>query len=806
MKKIILSLVAFMISAAAHSETIYQKPDANIDRFIKGPDSSSPVFNRQRTALIKVYGEDYPSIKYVSRERQKLAGLQFNPKNYSIIANAYDNRLVYMDLKTKKEKPIKLPQDAIVRETLWSPDGKNLAVTIETDQCHEVWIVKIPSLQKSKVPNICLNAVFGASLTWINAEQLHMRVRTPQQAKALVTEKEAPTGPIVLESGGRVSQNRTFPNLLKTQQDAVTFEKAVLSQNIIYHVKTSRVQKIGPIGIYTSFSYSPDRQFILVRTIEKPFSYTVPVSLFAGKTQVWTASGQYVTTIAEGGPYENIPIEGEREGPRNITWVNSEPSTLFYVVALDKGDWEVKADFRDELFIQHFKGRAASQPESIYKMKFRFDGFDAMDGPQSFWIEEYERDRKWKTTYLLHKVGAEWKTKTLFSLSEDDDYGSPGSPVYKRNSDDRFVIAVDRSKKEPSIYMNGKGSTPQGDFPFLRRMSLETLKTEELYRSKPGSYEAFNLFFGQDEYHKFLISYQSPTEPRRFEIVDISSGSPQKELLYADEDPFQKAVQIRKELVTYKRRDGVQLSATLYYPTDFVEGQKYPAIIQAYPLEYADVSTAGQVRGSEYYYSRPQGSSILFNLMRGYVVLTEAQMPIIGPPETKNDTFIPQLVSGAEAAVDFLKQKGIVDEKRIGVIGHSYGAFMVAHLLTHSNLFATGVARSGAYNRTLTPNGFQGERRPFWKAKETYIRLSPFIDADKMKKPLLLVHGMADTNPGTFTLQSERYFEALKAQGAVARLVLLPDEGHGYEAFESNRHVLYETFKWFDQYLKTEKK
>lgn len=785
------------------AETLYQKPDAPIDQLVRGPDRSSPTLNRQKTALVKGYGVYYPSIQYIARPQIKLGGVRFNPKNYTSVANAYVKRLVYRDIKTKAEKEISFPEGSIIRERAWSPDGKHLAVSVELEKCHEVWIVQIPGLQKTKVPGVCLNAVLGRYVDWVDNDRLLLRVRTPDQAQEVAIEKEIPVGPVVQETKGKVSNNRTYPNLVKTPQDEKAFARAIKSQHVIYHVGAKSISKLGPAGLYTTFDFSPDRKYILVKTLQTPFSYNVPVGLYGYKLDVWTADGKPFHHLVEDEAQENLPIEGVTDKPRSFAWVMSEPSTLFNLKALDKGDWNVKADYRDELYFTKMKTASDTKAEFIQKFKFRIVGFDAFDLKDNYMVTEYERDRKWVTDYQMSKTTDGWKLKTMFSLSEDDDYNAPGSPYSKRNKYDEFVIAVDQTGDDASIYLSGKGSTPKGDFPFLKKMSLETQKTSEIFRSAEGRYESFQGFMDTEHYTSFLISSESQTEMQKYELVTVKDGKLSREVfLDSEPDIFQKIAQFKKEIVTYKRNDGVLLSGTLYYPTDYKEGQKYPAIIQAYPLEYTDASTAGQVRGSQNYYSRPSGSSILFNLMRGYVVLDEAQMPIIGPPETKNDTFREQLVAGAQAAVDFLKQKGLVDEKRIGVIGHSYGAFMVSNLLTYSDLFATGIARSGAYNRTLTPNGFQGERRSLWQAKETYAKMSPFIDADKMKKPLLLIHGMADNNPGTFTLQSERYFDALKAQGVTARLVLLPEESHGYESLESNEHVLYETFRWFDQYLK----
>jgi dipeptidyl aminopeptidase/acylaminoacyl peptidase len=408
-------------------------------------------------------------------------------------------------------------------------------------------------------------------------------------------------------------------------------------------------------------------------------------------------------------------------------------------------------------------------------------------------VSEYERDREWSTTAWLNlKTGEQ---KTVFSLSLDDDYNNPGEWIVKRNRFGEFVVA----QEGRHAYLAGAGASPQGDRPFLRKISLDTLQTSEIHRSGTEAHERFASFL-DGAFSRFLTVYETPSTSPRVRLRSVGPSTAPREL-YADPNPFQIFQGLRKEVLTYARKDGVKLSATLYYPLGFQEGRQYPAVIQAYPMEYTDAQTAGQVRAAPTRFSRPFRDSILYLLMRGYFVLDDAQMPVVGHPETKNDTFVKQLTLGAEAAVEVLRKTGHVDIQRLGVMGHSYGAFMVSHLLTHTSLFRAGVAMSGAYNRTLTPFGFQGERRPLWKAKSTYLNMSSFLDADKVKTPLLLIHGAADNNPGTFTLQSERYYEALKGQGATVRLVLLPEESHGYSARESVGHVLVERERWFDEFL-----
>jgi dipeptidyl aminopeptidase/acylaminoacyl peptidase len=778
----------------------YLRPEKKIDSILRADSFSIPLFNYAKTALIKRYGEDLPPISYVARPQLKLGGARFNPANYTFISNFYFKRLVYSDLANKKNREIEFPKNSILREVLWAPDGKHLAVSLERALTQEVWIVQIPSLKKKKLANVALNSVLGRTMDWVGSTKILLGVRTHAQSAPLSQEKLPPTGPIVQESAGKVSQNRTYPDLVKTPEDDAMLAAAIESQLILVDIKSGRSKKIGKSGAFGHISISPNSKWLLIDTFLRPFSRVVPLGLSAKKTEVWNFSGKVMHAFPVSGPHESLPIEGEPMGPRSIRWIQNEPEMLIYAEALDQGDWAVEAEFRDELFRLPIGKGAKPKKESLIKLKHRFAGFDAMAKRGSYFISDYERDRQWVTTFWMKDLSKKPESmKTIFSLNASDAYGDPGSPVMIRNEMNHAVIAMDLSSSdEPAIFLSGTGASPDGDHPFLRRLNLETLETSEWFRSRPGTQEHF-LAFQDKTFSAFYTSYESPKESPRLNVR--KPNDERVKLLYADPNPYKLLSGLKKEVITYTRADGVKLSGVLYYPLDFDASKKYPAIIRAYPLEYTDASTAGQVRGSSDKFWVPFHEDIIYSALRGYFVLDEAQMPIIGHPETKNDTFLEQLSSSAQAAVDALTRTGAVDDKKIGVIGHSYGAYMVANLLTHTDLFAAGVAKSGAYNRTLTPFGFQGERRPLWKAKGTYLKMSPFLAVDQVKAPILLIHGMADNNTGTFTMQSERYFEALKGQGVRTKLVLLPEESHGYAAIESVAHVLHEMFAWFDRYL-----
>src|SRR5690606_25036177 len=354
-----------------------------------------------------------------------------------------------------------------------------------------------------------------------------------------------------------------------------------------------------------------------------------------------------------------------------------------------------------------------------------------------------------------------------------------------------------------NIYLIGDGYTKEGEFPFIDEMNLKTLKKKRLYTAKASEMQERISSVVDINKGDIIVSLQSPKDFPNYYSKNIKSGK--QKAVTNIQNPFKSLEAVHKEVLNYKRKDGVELSGTLYLPAGYDKSkkEKLPLLIWAYPREYKDKATAGQSTNNPKEFTFPNYGSFVYWVSKGYAVLDNAAFPIVGEGTAEpNDTFIPQLVANAEAAIDAVDQLGYIDRSRVAVGGHSYGAFMTAHLLSNSKLFAAGIARSGAYNRTLTPFGFQSEQRNFWDNPELYVTMSPFFSADRMKTPILLVHGSADNNPGTFTMQTERYFQALKNLGAPARMVILPRESHGYAAKENILHLLWEQDQFFEKYLK----
>jgi dipeptidyl aminopeptidase/acylaminoacyl peptidase len=686
---------------------------------------------------------------------------------------------------------VPLSADARAGLPVFSPDGKRFAFARDLADGVELWVGETASGSARSVAGLRLNDVLGPPITWTGAGTLIART-IPASRGSAPPSPAVPTGPIVEETAGKASQMATFQDLLRSPHDAALFEHYARAQLVIVDAATLATTPLGEPGLHADVDPSPDGRYLLVERGKTPFSTRVPYFYFARSTEVWEAAGRKVATVADLPVSDEVPRQGVPTGPRAVAWQPLAPATLVWVEALDGGDPTRKVPHRER--VMSLAAPFAAAPAEVTRLRQRFAGLDWTARKGVALVTEYDRDRRWRTTSLLD-LAAPAAAKVLFDLSARDAYGDPGDPVLETRPTGERVTLQDGD----AIYLAGEGASESGDRPFLDRFSLATGKKERFFRCAEGRYERFLAFAGASR-RQALVRSESGTDPPNLYVVDLASRARRKLTDYRDPSPL--LARATKELVRYSRKDGVPLSGTLYLPPGYSPGTRLPALVWAYPLEYSDPSTAGQVRGSTHTYPRVVGASPLAFLTQGYAVLMDATMPVVGDPETMNDTYVEQISQAAEAAIDVLDARGVADRRRVVVGGHSYGAFMTANLLAHTDLFAAGIARSGAYNRTLTPFGFQSERRSFWEAPQLYLRVSPFTYAHRIDEPILLVHGEADNNSGTFPIQSERLYQALRGHGATVRYVVLPHESHGYRARESVLHTLAEMIEWADRWAK----
>jgi len=784
----------------------YKLPPQNVVDIVDAKPTPAAFLSPDRRTLLLGDYEAYPPIAWLARPFLKLGGIRVDPLLSGTQRVSAYTGFTLLDIATGKRTRVKLPAHSRAGGPVWSIDSKRFAFARDTDENGiEAWVGDARTGACKQLPNVRATDVLGGPFSWMDDSRHLLVYLVPPTRGSVPDAPRVPDGPVITQTEGKVTRMATYQDLLQNPHDEALFAYYATAQLAQVNVETGALSPLGVPGLYTSARPSPDEKYLLVSRLKRPFSYRVPAGYFARTVEVWNLpDGTLVRTVADLPVSDEVPTQGVPTGPRAVQWQEKSDATLLYAEALDGGDPTKKVPHRDRVLrlTPPFK----SEPDEVLKLTHRFSGWDWTDKPNEALLSEYDRDRRWSTTYFLNLADPEPSRRVVFDLSVNDAYNDPGDPVYSvKPNGDRTIL-----QDGDHIYLSGRGATPDGDRPFLDRFNLVTLEKERLFRCPDDVYETFVAFAdagAEVDRSRLLTSRQSKTEPPNFFLLDYQTS--RRKALTDFADPHPQITGLKKELVKYTReKDGVPLSGTLYLPPNYdpKSGKRLPLLVWAYPEEYSDAATAGQVRGSTNTFTRLAGTSPLWFVTQGYAVLNDATMPVVGDPETMNDTFVEQIVGAAKAAIDVLDERGIVDRERVLVAGHSYGAFMTANLLAYApDLFAAGIARSGAYNRTLTPFGFQSERRSYWEATDVYTRLSPFTHANKIKKPILLIHGQADNNPGTFTVQSERFYQALQANGATARLVLLPHESHGYRARESVLHVLAEMFDWADTYVKNKK-
>lgn len=799
LKSILLLLLGFGITCFGQENLSYQKPSAEILALADYERAPSVSMDSKKEYMLLSYRNTYKTLDDLNQEEMRLGGLRINPVTNISSTVTYINNLKIRKIAAKDEIQVTgLPQNARLTNISWSPDEKKIAFTNTTKSGVELWIIDVATATAKKLTSDNLNANLGSPFNWINDNQTLLVKVLPKNRPALIDEKkDLPKGPTVSVSDGSKSQNRTYQDLLKNKNDEANFDALVTSE--LYKVSISGTSTLfKSADIYAGESFSPDGNYLMLTTIQKPYSYIVPLSRFPQKSVVYDLNGKEIKQVNEVPLTEIMPkgFSSVRKGKRSMNWRADKPATLVYVEALDEGDQAKKVDYRDEVF--QWNAPFNSAPTSMMKTHQRFGGISWGNDTFAIAYDSWYDTRNTKT-YLLNPSNPNETPKVISDRNSQDIYSDPGNFETKKNEFGRFVIATENG----NAYLIGDGHTKEGQFPFIDELNLKTLKTKRLYTSKMKDKKEDLMSIEDFKKGDVLVMIQSKNDYPNYYFRNIKSGKLTPITTF--KNPFESIKNVYKEVIKYKRKDGVDLSGTLYLPAgyDRTKKEKLPLLIWAYPAEFKDKNSAGQNDKNPNEFTFPNYGSFVYWVTKGYAVLDDASFPIIGEGTTEpNDTFITQLVDDAEAAINAVDNLGYINRKKVAVGGHSYGAFMTANLLTHSNLFACGIARSGAYNRTLTPFGFQSEQRNYWDIPNIYNEMSPFMNADKMKTPLLLVHGDADNNPGTFTLQSERYFQALKGLGAPARLVLLPKESHGYAAKENIFHLLWEQDQFLEKYLK----
>jgi dipeptidyl aminopeptidase/acylaminoacyl peptidase len=804
MKNILFVLLSFMIThSLAQEHLTYQKPSKEILDLVDVKLAPSVRFDSSNETMVLLYRDAYPGIEVLSKQEMRLGGLRIDPvTNIGSRVTYYNN----MDIKylNKKDGAIKtvsgLPVNPLLANFTWSPDQKKMAFTHTTTEGVQLWVLDIPLAVAKKLTQANVNANMRDVINWFeDSESMLVKMISTAREPLIDTDQAVPTGPTISVADGKKAQNRTYQDLLKNKNDEHNFEQLATSE--IHRIALDGNSKMWlGSAMYSTINFSPDGNYVMVNTVERPFSYLVPYYRFPSQTTIYNSDAELVETVLRLPLIEDLPkgFMAVREGPRDFEWRSDKPATLVFVKALDGGDPQKQVEFRDELFQLEFpfNGSPKSLLQTINRISYIQWGNDQIAVAHDDWWNN--RNTK---VYLFNPSDNSVKPEIIFDLNYQDRYSDPGGFVTERNLMGSYVLSLKGSK----AYLIGSGYTKEGQFPFLDQLDLGTLKKKRLYLSEYTD-RLENISRFDVKKNQLLVRIESAVDYPNYYFRNLKKNT--LEEITSFENPFRSIQNVHKQVIRYKREDGLELSGTLYLPVgyDMDKKEKKPMILWAYPREYKDKSSAGQSTANSNRFTSPNYGSAIFWVAKGYVVLDGAAFPIVGEgDEEPNDSFRKQLVSNAKAAIDAVDELGYIDRNRVAVGGHSYGAFMVANLLSHSDLFAAGIARSGAYNRTLTPFGFQSEERNYWEAPEVYYTMSPFMHSDKMKTPLLLIHGEADNNSGTYPLQSIRYFNALKGLGATVRLVMLPKESHGYRSKESVLHMLWEQDQWLEKYVKQNK-
>jgi dipeptidyl aminopeptidase/acylaminoacyl peptidase len=770
-----------MLALLLAATTYLTPPKEIIDAFDAKP-LPDAILSPSKDALALTYRKAQPTIAQISQPMLRLAGARINPKTFGPHRTPLIYAITLKKIADGSETKVAVPPNANLSYVKFSPDGAKLSYVNTTSNDIELWI------DGRKVADH-LNATSGDPCDWMTNTTLVCKF-VPSGRGPAPAEPPVPAGPNVQENEGKSAQVATYEDMLKTSHDEDVFAYYFTSHLGIV-TASQPVKMIGKAAIFTDVTPSPSGEYILTTTIKRPFSHLLPMNGFPEDVSILDRNGNVVKKIADRPGREGVPLTGVETGPRGFRWRQDQPATVVWFEALDGGDLKNKVPFRDRVMM--LEKPFTTEGTEGTKTEWRCTNIAFTEKGVAL-VSEFDRPTRKTRTWIL-EPGAE--PRKVWERKQDAAYENPGTPVTRRESGAfRGFGARDEGpivQFNDTIYLIGQGASPEGDRPFLDRFNLKTLQSERLFRSAADAYE-MPIAPLTDDAKTILTRRETPKDPPNYFV-----GTRQI-TFFADPQPQLRGV--THQYVTYQRKDGVKLSATLYLPPGYKEGDKLPVIMWAYPREFGDADSASQVSGSPNRFTIVSGYSHMFLLLSGYAIFDNPTMPIVGPGETANDHYVDQLVDSAQAAIDKVVEMGVGDRDRIGVGGHSYGAFMTANLLAHSRLFRAGFAESGAYNRSLTPFGFQSERRTFWEVPDLYAKMSPFWYANQVKDPILLMHGEADDNSGTFPIQSERFYMALKGHGATVRYVTLPDEAHGYAARETLLHVLAERINWFDKYVK----
>ena len=802
----LLPFVFFLLivtTVKAQNDGGYKLPPKDIaDMLLAKPTPGVNVDDKGEWMLF-TEANSYPSVEELARPELKFAGLRINPNNFAPSRQNYINNIFLRNIASGKDLKITgLPTPLFAGNISWSPNDKKIAFTQTTTSLVDLYVIDVATQKATKVNKTALNVITGGYQWYDDATLLYRTIIKP--ATAAPPKPLMPKGPTTQENYGKATPRPTFQDLIKSPYDEQLYEFYATTQ-LVRNVNGNET-KIGSPAIYNTINISPDKKYMIVRTLKKPFSYTVPAAGFPSNVFIADMNGKPVKQMADLPSAETAPSGNDNVqlAPRGFDWRDDEPATIYWCMPLDSGFIKKNIDYHDAVYA--VAAPFNTESKQLFKTKMRFRGVAWGNASFALVFEALTGKQQTQTSRYNPSNG---DMEKIMERNTTDAYTNPGNPVTEKNQWGRDVVKlIDNGTK--LLMNNPSGSSPKGDLPFLATFDLSNKKTDIIWRSDEGYFENIVKILNVDKL-ELLTRRESEIVVPNYWIKNLPAGSGGRTKI-ADRqitqftNPYPQLEGASKEKIRYKRADGVDLTGDLYLPKGYNKAKdgKLPVFIWAYPAEYNSAADAAQIRGSEHRFTLLNWGSAIFYVTQGYAVLNNAEMPIVATSKDRkpNDNFIEQLTMNAEAAINTLDQLGVGDKNRVAVGGHSYGAFMTANLLAHTKLFKAGIARSGAYNRSLTPFGFQNEDRTYWQAPDLYNAMSPFSNADKIKTPILLVHGEMDDNTGTYPIQTERMYNAIKGNGGTAKYVSLPYEAHGYRGRENILHMLNEQFTWLEKYVK----
>ncbi len=806
-KTYLVFAVLFLVNCVAlfAQQTIgYQTPPTQIAEVINSATTQVVKISHAGKYLVIAERPTYPSIITFNTPEFRLAGIRINLKN-----NALSRVQTFTSIKvkavdsTEAQNFIGLPENPQIADIEFSPNDSLISFTNTTNLGVELWIASIKNYTAKKLSNSYLNNTYGKVYQWLaDGESILGKFlvdnRMPQPVK-----DTAILGPFVQQNLGYLTPTKTYQDLLKNEYDENLLEYFLKSQLKTVFLDGDEVDFNEP-DVYRDFDFSPDGEFMLLKTLNRPYSYLVPVDGFSYTVQLTDKSGVLIKKLATIPATDNLPLgfDAVVTGQREFGWRNDKPGTYYWVEAQDGGDPTKKTVFRDMIYTYDIVLGLTKKLASCY---YRFNKIDWADDNIAIITEKWHKTHSERRVYIKPSNIA--YRVNLWDRYYENSYDNPGEFIKTKNQYYKDVLLTQyknqTDKSNLCIFSICEGASAEGNRPFILKFNVKTKLTDSLLRSQAPYYEK-PIFFNNKNFG--IFTSESVKENHNYFYTNLDKSRIKQLTFFAH--PYPQFLGVQKSQITYKRKDSLSLSATLYLPQNYsINDGRLPVLMWAYPQEYKTKISAGQVKTSPYQFTKMPWQSPVFWVTQGYAVLDNVEMPIVGESnENPNNTFVSQLIQNAQAAIGTLVKMGVADENRIAIGGHSYGAFMTANLLAHSKLFAAGIANSGAYNRTLTPFGFQNEERTLWQAPLVYSAMSPFNFANKIKAPLLLIHGEVDDNLGTYTIQSERFYSALKGNGATTRLVILPFEAHTYKAKESVLHGLWEIDNWLNLYVKNKRK